>query len=66
MNALHQPPIARCHDTGKVRIGIAHVPRTPRTLPKDAEALQEALLNPRTAKELPLHSRLLGALWKWA
>ncbi len=47
-----------------LRIGIAYVPR-PASVDGDAQRVQSALLEPRTAKPLPIATRLLGAIWRW-
>lgn len=53
-------------DTGKCVIGRAYVRPSPRVISRDAEHLQTALLEPRTAEPLPLVQRLAGALWRLA
>lgn len=71
---LHQPRGHRyvnvagrqCLDTGKLVIGECHIPSPPRVISRDAETVQAALLEPRTAHERPLSLRLLGAFWSWA
>lgn len=45
-------------------IGGAIAPRMPE-FSADAELLQEAVLEPRTAKPLPVLQRIAGALWRW-
>ncbi len=47
-----------------LRIGIAHVPR-PAPVQGDALHLQTALLEPRTARQLPWTARIAGAIWRW-
>ncbi|KWT89312.1 MULTISPECIES: hypothetical protein [unclassified Variovorax] len=47
-----------------VEIGCAHELRPP-ALSRDAEAIQGALLEPRTARPLPLINRIAGAVWRW-
>lgn len=47
-----------------LRIGIAHQ-RPPARIDREAERLQVALLEPRTARPLTLLQRLLGAIWRW-
>jgi hypothetical protein len=47
-----------------ITIGIAHQPR-PQPMGSQAEILQAALLEPRTARPLAPVQRLLGALWSW-
>lgn len=56
---------ARCHDTGKLRIGIAHIPAPRPIHERDAITLQSALLEPRTARPQSRIQQLLGGLWKW-
>lgn len=53
-------------DTGKCVIGRAYVPPSPRIVSRDAEHLQTALLEPRTAQPLSLVQRVAGALWRLA
>jgi hypothetical protein len=55
----------QCLDTGAVVIGGAHIPTPPRVISKDAETVQAALLEPRTAKPRPLLLRLAGSCWRW-
>lgn len=52
--------------TGKVAIGAAHIPPAPRLVSKDAERLQTALLDPRTATRPALWRRVLAPFWRWA
>lgn len=47
-----------------VCIGIAHQPR-PAAADRDAQRLQDALLERRTAAPLTLLQRLAGAAWRW-
>jgi len=47
-----------------VQIGCAHQPKLPALSP-DAESIQAALLEPRTARPLPLFNRIAGAVWRW-
>lgn len=47
-----------------VQIGCAHQPKLPALTP-DAENLQAALLERRTARPLPLFNRIAGAVWRW-
>jgi hypothetical protein len=64
----HARPIDRCKDTGRVRIGIAHVAKQAHggdSLSRDALRIQAALLDPRTAQPQNALQRLLGAAWKW-
>ena len=53
-------------DTGKLVIGRAYVPPSPRIVSRDAERLQSALLEPKTAQPLPLVQRIAGAFWRLA
>lgn len=47
-------------------IGIAYVPsRSVESFTRSEEEVQAALLEPRTARPLPLFQRLAGAVWKW-
>ncbi len=64
MNA-HIPPLARCYDTGKVRIGACHIAQPSRVISRDAERLQAAMLDPKTASEPSIFQRLLSAIWRW-
>lgn len=52
--------------TGKVAIGAAHIPQPSRELGKEAERLQTALLDPRTAQRPALWRRVLAPFWRWA
>ena len=52
--------------TGRVAIGAAYVPPAPRRVSKDAERLQTALLDERTAKEPSIWRRAVAPLWRWA
>lgn len=71
--ALHQPRAHRyvdmagrqCLDTGKVVIGRAHVPPSPRVISRDAETVQTALLDPRTAEHQTPLRRIVGRVWAW-
>lgn len=47
-----------------LRIGIAHQRPLP-AIDRDAQRLQTALLEPRTARPLPQLQRVLGAVWRW-
>lgn len=51
--------------TGKVLIGCAYQPRPPR-MDRDAQRIQAALLDQRTARPLPPVLAALGALWRLA
>lgn len=53
-------------DTGKCLIGRAYTPPPPRIVSRDAERIQAALLDARTARPLPLMQRIAGAIWRWA
>lgn len=63
----HARPIDRCKNTGRVRIGIAHVPRASGadSLSADAMRIQSALLDPRTAQPQTILQRLTGAVLNW-
>lgn len=64
---LREVPIAgrQCIDTGRVVIGRCHIPRPP-VATRDGETLQEALLEPRTARPASPIARIAGALWSLA
>ncbi|HTH08054.1 MAG TPA: hypothetical protein VMA55_00665 [Acidovorax sp.] len=64
---LREVPIAGrfCVDTGRVVIGRCHIPAPPRELGKEAERLQTALLDERTATEASLWRRALAPFWGW-
>lgn len=47
-----------------ITIGIAHQPK-PQPMGSHAEAIQAALLEPRTAQEPSKLKRLLGTVWGW-
>ena len=47
-----------------IHIGGALAPRLPE-FSKDAELIQEALLEPRTARDAPVLQRIAGAVWRW-
>lgn len=47
-----------------IRIGCAYVPPPP-SPSKDAQRLQAALLEPRTARPLPLLRRVAGVAWRF-
>lgn len=53
-------------DTGKCLIGRANTPQPPRIVSRDAERIQAALLDARTARPLSLMHRVFGAIWRWA
>jgi hypothetical protein len=58
-------PVDRCHNTGRVVIGLAHQ-RPPAPLDsRDALTLQRALLDPRTAQRPSLLGQLLGLIYQW-
>jgi hypothetical protein len=63
---LRHVPVAgrHCVDTGRVVIGRCHVPPAPRDMGKEAERLQTALLDARTACQPPLWRRALAPLWR--
>lgn len=51
---------------GGILIGCLHQPRRhPDDFTSNEEQLQSALLEPRTAKPLPLLQRIAGAVWRW-
>lgn len=52
-------------DTGKVLIGCAYTPRPP-VATRDGETLQEALLEPRTARPASVIARVASILWSRA
>lgn len=54
-----------CVDTGKVVIGRAYMPPSPRVVSKDAETVQTALLDPRTQQEPTPLRRIAGRMWAW-
>ncbi len=56
----------QCLDTGKLVIGAAYVPPSPRVISRDAETVQTALLDPRTARPASAVALVAGALWRWA
>jgi hypothetical protein len=58
-------PVDRCVHTGRVRIGIAHVPPAPAEISRDAATLQRALLDPRTTQPAGLALQLLERIIKW-
>jgi hypothetical protein len=58
-------PIDRCKNTGRVRIGIAYIPPAPKDIGSEAERLQRALLDPRTARPAKAWERVVGALVAW-
>lgn len=47
-----------------IHIGGAIAPRMPE-FSADAEHIQTALLEPRTARPAPLLNRIAGAVWRW-
>ncbi len=63
---LREVPIAGrpCIDTGRVVIGRCHIRPAPRELGIDAERLQTALLDERTAAEAAAWRRALAPLWR--
>lgn len=65
---LRTVPIAGrdCVDTGRVVIGRAHIPQSPLVISRDAETVQTALLEPRTARPASAVARVAGALWRLA
>lgn len=55
----------RCFDTGRVRIGLAHIPTAAPVMSRDAEKLQRALLDDRTAHQPGLLATIANEVWKW-
>ncbi len=53
-----------CVDTGKVVIGRCHIKPAPRVLGKEADRLQTALLDDRTAHAAAAWRRALAPLWR--
>lgn len=51
------------HNTGRVRIGWAYVPR-PLRIEGDAIRIQSALLEPRSATPQTLFQRIAGLIWR--
>ena len=51
------------HNTGRVRIGWAYVPR-PMRIEGDAIKVQAALLEPRSATPQTLFQRVAGSIWR--
>lgn len=47
-----------------ILIGAAYTP-PPAPYSRDAECIQAALLEPRTAHPLSLINRIAGAVWRW-
>lgn len=66
--AAYKPPVpvhGRALRTCRgIVIGGAIAPRMPE-FSKDAELIQEALLEPATARPLPVLQRIAGAFWAW-
>ena len=56
----------QCVDTGRLIIGHAHIPKPPRVISRDAETVQAALLDPRTAQKPSTLARVAGAFWSLA
>ncbi len=54
-----------CLSTGRVVIGRAHIPAPPRELGTEAERLQTALLDERTATVAAAWRRALAPFWRW-
>ena len=65
MSAPISPRVAGMHDTGKVVIGIANIPRYQYVPSRCALTLQQAMLDKRTAQPLPLINRVLAPVWRW-
>jgi hypothetical protein len=53
------------YNTGKLLIGIAHVPRHRYTPTNDQALTQAALLDKRTLQPVSLLGRVAGAVWRW-
>jgi hypothetical protein len=58
-------PIDRCVKTSRVTIGIAYVPTPRRQIGSEAERLQRALLDPRTARPAKAWESVVGAVVAW-
>lgn len=58
-------PVDRCINTGRVRIGIAHIPTPRPTYEPDAQRLQAALLEPRTQVEPSTWQSIAAAVYRW-
>lgn len=59
------PRAARLATTATgLRIGIAHQRPLP-AIDREAERLQAALLEPRTARPLLMLQRIVGRVWQW-
>lgn len=54
----------RTSSGGGIVIGGAYTPASPPPS-RDAEHIQCALLEPRTARALPVLQRIAGAVWRW-
>jgi hypothetical protein len=60
------PTAARLKVTSTgIKIGIAYMPQQRPVHGESAVQIQSALLEPRTAKPLPLLLRIFGRVWKW-
>ena len=59
------PAVAQMHDTGKLRIGIAYIPRQKYEATRDQALTQKALLDKRTAQPLPFINRLIAPIVRW-
>lgn len=55
----------RCFDTGRVRIGLAHIPAAAPVVSSDALKLQRALLDDRTIHQPGLLASLINGVYKW-
>lgn len=55
----------RCFDTGRVRIGLAHIPTAARVESLDALKLQRALLDDRTTHQPGLLATIINGVYKW-
>lgn len=55
----------RCFDTGRVLIGLAHIPTAAPVESLDAIKLQRALLDSRTTHQPGLLASLINGVYKW-
>jgi hypothetical protein len=61
--ARHQRPNPPFFN-GRIWIGIAYVPK-PMPMEAEAQRVQSALLEPRTAERQTMPQRLIGRIWRW-
>ena len=59
------PTVASMTDTGRVRIGIAYIPRQTQPPSADAALIQQALLDKRCDQPVPFINRVLAPFWRW-